>query len=236
MLEVSFILGFYYSLVDWHLVTNWAGGTFALYSLLCQHAKISQRLGDPSYFPVDESSSSLKLEGTKSRCSVVSNRLRSFLENRKGVQFWLFFVVMFGTCLVIGDGILTPAISGAKPCYHLHQFLGNFLIQSFYWSSWRCKNTSFWLCQCNLGVQFYQPWQEFKARIQQLIPVSSKWGCQSKINKFMNCVKQGVASNLFCHFFLILRKDRMADYCRSPCLTHSVLGVCWGSTVQVFRV
>ena len=124
-----------------------------MYSLLCQHAKIGQRLGDPSYFPLDESGSSLKLEGTKPRCSVVSNRLRTFLENRKGVQFWLFFMVMFGTCLVIGDGILTPAISGAKPCYCLHQFLSNFLIQSlllFLVEGVRglvfdCANVS-WLC------------------------------------------------------------------------------------------
>lgn len=85
------------------------GGTFALYSLLCQHANIGQRPADASYYAHQEN------QTTRSERHGVANRIRSFLENRKGAQTFLFVVVMMGTCLVIGDGVLTPAISGLLP-------------------------------------------------------------------------------------------------------------------------
>ena len=38
--------------------------------------------------------------------------MSKWLEHHKTAQKVLLFVVMLGTCMLIGDGILTPAISG----------------------------------------------------------------------------------------------------------------------------
>lgn len=76
-----------------------AGGTFALYSLLCRHVNIgilpSKHVGLNTTKDVQKSTSLARFFQT----SVVARRL-------------LLFVAMLGTCMLIGDGILTPAISG----------------------------------------------------------------------------------------------------------------------------
>ncbi|PON83779.1 hypothetical protein TorRG33x02_204460 [Trema orientale] len=40
------------------------------------------------------------------------SRLRSMLENSKSAKHFLLFATVLGASLVIGDGILTPCISG----------------------------------------------------------------------------------------------------------------------------
>ncbi|XP_030552769.1 potassium transporter 20-like [Rhodamnia argentea] len=40
-----------------------------------------------------------------------ASSMKSFLENRKAAKYLLLFVIMLGTAMVIGDGILTPCIS-----------------------------------------------------------------------------------------------------------------------------
>ena len=79
-----------------------AGGTFALYSLLCRHVNIgilpSKHVGLNTTKDVQKSTSLARFFQT----SVVARRL-------------LLFVAMLGTCMLIGDGILTPAISGLVP-------------------------------------------------------------------------------------------------------------------------
>jgi KUP system potassium uptake protein len=76
-----------------------------LYSLLRQHANLGQKS--------KALSDSVKLKEQISQSSgPVHKKTLALLENFKGAQVTLFVVVMLGTCLVIGDGILTPAISG----------------------------------------------------------------------------------------------------------------------------
>ncbi|XP_071724505.1 potassium transporter 4-like, partial [Rutidosis leptorrhynchoides] len=82
---------------------NGEGGTFALYSLLCRHAKFSLL---PNQQPADEQLSSYGY-GTQSETTA----LKRFMEKHKRLRTALLVVVLFGACMVIGDGVLTPAIS-----------------------------------------------------------------------------------------------------------------------------
>ncbi|KAL5581488.1 hypothetical protein UlMin_013930 [Ulmus minor] len=85
---------------------NGEGGTFALYSLLCRHAKFSLL---PNQQAADEELSSYKY-GPSSPV-IASSPLKRFLEKHKRLRTALLVVVLFGACMVIGDGVLTPAIS-----------------------------------------------------------------------------------------------------------------------------
>ncbi|KAK4778088.1 hypothetical protein SAY87_018275 [Trapa incisa] len=85
---------------------NGEGGTFALYSLLCRHAKVSLL---PNRQAADEALSTYKLEHpTESRNS---SKVKTLLEKNKALHTALLVLVLLGTCMVIGDGLLTPAIS-----------------------------------------------------------------------------------------------------------------------------
>lgn len=84
-----------------------AGGTFALYSLICRHAKVGLL---PNRQLADESLSTYKLEQPPQTKN--SSRVKSVLENHKSLHIALLILVLLGTCMVIGDGLLTPAISG----------------------------------------------------------------------------------------------------------------------------
>ncbi|KAF3952379.1 hypothetical protein CMV_022054 [Castanea mollissima] len=85
---------------------NGEGGTFALYSLLCRHAKLSLL---PNQQAADEELSAYKY-GPSSH-TIASSPLKKFLEKYKRLRTALLIVVLFGACMVIGDGVLTPAIS-----------------------------------------------------------------------------------------------------------------------------
>ncbi|GAU42147.1 hypothetical protein TSUD_239010, partial [Trifolium subterraneum] len=94
---------------------NGEGGTFALYSLLCRHAKVNSL---PNCQLADEELSEYKKDGCGSGGGGgVSNdkgfafRLKSTLEKRKVLQKFLLILALIGTCMVIGDGVLTPALS-----------------------------------------------------------------------------------------------------------------------------
>ncbi|XP_059657179.1 potassium transporter 11-like [Cornus florida] len=82
------------------------GGTFALYSLLCRHAKIKTI---PNQHRTDEELT------TYSRSTFHENsfaaKTKRWLERRPYRKNGLLILVLVGTCMVIGDGILTPAIS-----------------------------------------------------------------------------------------------------------------------------
>ncbi|KAI4313607.1 hypothetical protein L6164_026570 [Bauhinia variegata] len=84
------------------------GGTFALYSLLCRTLNIgilpSKRVYTNSSGP--ESSDSIHDEGTGKK-----SWLGKFFERSIVARRLLLFIAMLGTCMLIGDGILTPAIS-----------------------------------------------------------------------------------------------------------------------------
>ncbi|KAL6137701.1 hypothetical protein ACLB2K_062990 [Fragaria x ananassa] len=86
---------------------NGDGGTFALYSLLCRHAKISLT---PSQQAEDSDVSNFKLEVPSRRLKLAS-RLKSKLESSQFAKVFLLFATLLGTSMVIGDGVLTPCIS-----------------------------------------------------------------------------------------------------------------------------
>ncbi|KAL6994544.1 Potassium transporter 4 [Sarracenia purpurea var. burkii] len=85
---------------------NGEGGTFALYSLLCRHAKFGLL---PNQQAADEELSAYKYG--PSRQGQSSLPLKRFLEKHKKLRTALLIVVLLGASMVIGDGVITPAIS-----------------------------------------------------------------------------------------------------------------------------
>ncbi|XP_039060693.1 potassium transporter 2-like [Hibiscus syriacus] len=85
---------------------NGEGGTFALYSLICRHAKVSLL---PIRQVADEALSTYKLEHHPEKKG--SSGVKQYLEKHKVLHTALLILVLLGTCMVIGDGVLTPAIS-----------------------------------------------------------------------------------------------------------------------------
>ncbi|KAM1350480.1 hypothetical protein ACFX2F_004429 [Malus domestica] len=85
---------------------NGQGGTFALYSLLCRYAKIK---AIPNQDQTDEALTTYSRStfGEKSFAA----RTRRWLEGNAFMQSTLLILVLVGSSAVIGDGILTPAIS-----------------------------------------------------------------------------------------------------------------------------
>ncbi|CAD6245454.1 unnamed protein product [Miscanthus lutarioriparius] len=83
------------------------GGTFAMYSLLCQHANIGIL---PSKRIYTEEEQGLQVPARP----VVAGRpskLRRFIERSITARRLLLLTAILGMCMLIGDGILTPAIS-----------------------------------------------------------------------------------------------------------------------------
>jgi hypothetical protein len=85
-----------------------AGGTFALYSLLRQHVNFS---GKSVPVPVTRLASDANLR-FHSRKSSQQPRMLAFLEGSSIAQAVITYLVLVGTCMVMGDGALTPSISG----------------------------------------------------------------------------------------------------------------------------
>lgn len=74
------------------------GGTFALYSLLCRHFNIGILPSKQTGLNFDRTTETHTWLAKLFEKSIVARRL-------------LLFIAMLGTCMLIGDGILTPAIS-----------------------------------------------------------------------------------------------------------------------------
>ncbi|KAH0887196.1 hypothetical protein HID58_063292 [Brassica napus] len=85
---------------------NGEGGTFALYSLICRHVKVSLL---PNRQVADEALSTYKLEHPPEKNH--DSCVKRYLEKHKWLHTALLLLVLLGTCMVIGDGLLTPAIS-----------------------------------------------------------------------------------------------------------------------------
>ncbi|KAK9118123.1 hypothetical protein Scep_016216 [Stephania cephalantha] len=81
------------------------GGTFALYSLLCRHTNISILSSKRNDLKSDLHNSN-QLDGNRKK-----NWLVNFFEQSVVARRVLLFIAMLGMCMLIGDGILTPAIS-----------------------------------------------------------------------------------------------------------------------------
>ncbi|XP_031484891.1 potassium transporter 26-like [Nymphaea colorata] len=82
------------------------GGTFALYSLICQHVNLQTRITKQNARL--ESDTNLRFFSQR---STLQSRTKQFLEKSPRAQALVIFIVLFGTCMLIGDGALTPAIS-----------------------------------------------------------------------------------------------------------------------------
>ncbi|KAJ8758984.1 hypothetical protein K2173_003222 [Erythroxylum novogranatense] len=88
---------------------NGEGGTFALYSLLCRHARVNSL---PNCQVADEELYEYKKDNVSlSPKTSFGSRLKSTLEKHRVLQRILLVLALIGTCMVIGDGVLTPAIS-----------------------------------------------------------------------------------------------------------------------------
>ncbi|KAG6601682.1 putative potassium transporter 12, partial [Cucurbita argyrosperma subsp. sororia] len=86
---------------------NGEGGTFALYSLICRYAKVNML---PNRQPADEHISSFKLKLPTPELERALN-IKETLEKRSSLKTLILLLVLMGTSMIIGDGILTPAIS-----------------------------------------------------------------------------------------------------------------------------
>ncbi|RXH69785.1 hypothetical protein DVH24_007041 [Malus domestica] len=86
---------------------NGEGGTFALYSLICRYANVNML---PNRQPADEHISNYRLKLPTPALNRAL-RIKETLEKRSLLKTILLLFVLMGTSMVIGDGILTPAIS-----------------------------------------------------------------------------------------------------------------------------
>ncbi|XP_020590509.1 potassium transporter 8-like [Phalaenopsis equestris] len=100
---------------------NGEGGTFALYSLLCRHARVGLL---PNGQIADEELSAYKKtdgicceHGSGSGETAVGDRvaaavwLKMLMEKHRVLRQLLLVLALIGTCMVIGDGVLTPSLS-----------------------------------------------------------------------------------------------------------------------------
>nr|XP_016494272.1 PREDICTED: putative potassium transporter 12 isoform X2 [Nicotiana tabacum] len=86
---------------------NGEGGTFALYSLICRYANVNLL---PNRQPADERISSFKLKLPTPELERALN-IKEILERKSSLKTLLLLLVLMGTSMIIGDGILTPAMS-----------------------------------------------------------------------------------------------------------------------------
>lgn len=86
---------------------NGEGGTFALYSLICRYANVNLL---PNRQNADEQISSFRLKLPTPELERAFS-IKETLEKRSSLKTLLLLLVLLGTSLIIGDGILTPAMS-----------------------------------------------------------------------------------------------------------------------------
>ncbi|GAV81102.1 K_trans domain-containing protein [Cephalotus follicularis] len=94
------------------------GGTFALYSLLCRHAKVNTI---PNQDKTDEDLTTYSHSAIHEQSFAA--KTKRWLESHTYKKNALLVLVLVGSSMVIGDGILTPAISvlsavGGIKIYH----------------------------------------------------------------------------------------------------------------------
>lgn len=99
-------------LIKYVFVVLWAnddgeGGTFALYSLISRHAKVSLI---PNQLPSDARISSFRLKVPSPELER-SLKIKERLESSVTLKKLLLTLVLAGTSMVIADGVVTPAMS-----------------------------------------------------------------------------------------------------------------------------
>ncbi|XP_041014588.1 putative potassium transporter 12 isoform X3 [Juglans microcarpa x Juglans regia] len=86
---------------------NGEGGTFALYSLICRYANVNTL---PNRQAADEHISNFRLK-LPTPAFERALHIKESLESRSSLKTVLLLLVLMGTSMIIGDGILTPAMS-----------------------------------------------------------------------------------------------------------------------------
>lgn len=81
--------------------------------MICRHAKVGLL---PNRQASDEDVSTYKLERPPEAKS--TSKVKKVLEKHKGLHTALLILVLLGTCMVVGDGLLTPAISGISGFFY----------------------------------------------------------------------------------------------------------------------
>lgn len=105
---VSLVPSFFLSFTN--TFCSFAGGTIALYSLLCRNAKFCLL---PNLQASDEELSTYYKPGCSNR-NIPSSPLKRFIERHKSTKHALLILVLLGACMVVCIGALTPAISGKE--------------------------------------------------------------------------------------------------------------------------
>ncbi|XP_052180470.1 potassium transporter 10-like [Diospyros lotus] len=96
------------------------GGTFALYSLLCRHAGVG-------LLPNDQSVNDILQTEEQSHPKVKrKSRARKAIEKHKSSHYFMLVLALVGSCLTIGDGVLTPALSVLSASSGLGRSLADF--------------------------------------------------------------------------------------------------------------
>ncbi|RZC47166.1 hypothetical protein C5167_040126 [Papaver somniferum] len=105
---------------------NGQGGTFALYSLLCRHAKVNTI---PNQHRTDEQLTTYSRHIFHEKSFAA--KTKRWLEATALRRNLLLILVLVGTCMVIGDGILTPAISDVVIVVSAVVLVGLFSMQHY---------------------------------------------------------------------------------------------------------
>ncbi|KAI0233845.1 hypothetical protein L0F63_001733 [Massospora cicadina] len=94
---------------------NGEGGTFALYSLICRYCDIVARgpksASDLALTHYNTDDFTLWALAARAQGLPWHARVRRYVNGSEGFQATLLLTVLFGTSLVMGDGVLTPAVS-----------------------------------------------------------------------------------------------------------------------------
>ncbi|CAL0320603.1 unnamed protein product [Lupinus luteus] len=106
-----------YVFIVLHATDNGEGGTFALYSKICRYAKVGLL---PNQQIEDAEVSNYQLD-------IPVSSIKSKLENSRFAKLFLLLITLLGTSMVIGDGVLTPCISGTEA---LFADVGHFTVRS----------------------------------------------------------------------------------------------------------
>ncbi|RDY06289.1 Potassium transporter 1, partial [Mucuna pruriens] len=102
---------------------NGEGGTFALYSLLCRNGRLSIL---PNQQSTDEKLSTYATEDCADTWQ--SSLLKLFFEKHPAIRKGLLVFVLLGTCMAIGDGVITPAISVSGVKVKISELHDNYVI------------------------------------------------------------------------------------------------------------
>ncbi|CAL0309720.1 unnamed protein product [Lupinus luteus] len=105
---------------------NGQGGTLALYSLLCRHANIKTI---PNQHRTDEELTTYSRSTIHERS--FADKTKRWLEGKGYIKNTILILVLVGTCMMIGDGILTPAISGVVVVVAVVILVGLFSMQHY---------------------------------------------------------------------------------------------------------